>query len=304
MSYNVEKQYAKIIPASIIMHFLGAIREGGYLGFARYPFWCATLIDPVCSKYLRLPAGVEGAYVRYVIPGSGADGVLQVGDVITSLDGHDIDSNADYLHPEWGKLPLKDITGRYHYPGDTIKVEVFRDGRKELKEITLDRQDTSKYLVPPPIYDKQPKYIIVGGVIIQELTTDYLEAWGNDWKNKANKKFLYYYKYEDRNQSPDRKSIVVLNKVLPDDINVGYQTMADLVLSEVNGRHISKIEDVAEALKFPERGFHRLKFEEYGVEIILDKDKLPEADRRIAARYDISELQNIDKSKSSTVKSN
>ena len=81
--------------------------------------------------------------------------------------------------------------------------------------------------------------------------------------------------------------MVILNKILPDQINLGYQGKAELVLAEVNGRPISVIGDVKEALNHPEGGFHRFTFEEFDQELILPVASLPEADRRIGEQYGV-----------------
>jgi hypothetical protein len=294
MTYSSEKQYAKIIPASIILHFLDAIRDGRYAGFPHHGFWYAVLRNPDFREFIGLPPGVEGVYVRHIIPGGSADGVLEVGDVVTSVDGYRLDWDGNYRHPEWGKLDFRDRISRYHYPGDVIELGIFRDGTAMKKEMKLKRLDQSHYLIPLICCDRRPKYLIVGGLVVQELTVDYLKAWGEKWQDRANKKFLYYYRYKLQDQQPDRKRIVFLNKVLPDDINVGYQDMDNLVLSSVNGRAISTIEDVGEALLAPENGFQRFTFEEYGREVVLDDERLPEADSRISARYGIDRLRNME----------
>lgn len=294
MTYNSEKQYAKIIPASIILHFLDAIQNGRYAGFPHHGFWYTALRNPDFRNFIGLPPGAEGVYVRHIIPGGSADGVLEAGDVVTSIEGFRLDWDGNYRHPEWGKLDFRDRISRHHYPGDVIELGIFRGGRALKKEMKLTRLDQSHYLTPSICCDERPKYLIVGGLVIQELTADYLKAWGEKWQDTANKKLLYYYKYKVHDQEPGRKRIVFLNKVLPDDINASYQGMDNLVISAVNGRDISTIEDVEEALRHPENGFQRFTFEEYGREVVLDDGRLPEADGRIAAQYGIDRLRNAE----------
>ncbi len=294
MSYSREKQYAKIIPASIISHFLGAIKDGDYIGFSYPGFWATVLRCPDFKEYLGLKPEEEGLYVRAVFPRSSADGVLERGDVLLSVDGHKLDSNGYYQHPEWGKLDRIDIFTRSFYPGDEVDLEFLRDGKVVKRKMSLKRFDQSDYLIPPYNFDSRPNYIVVGGLVIQELGVDYLKAWGKGWSDKGNKKFLYYYRYKTREPEPLRKRLVILNKVVPDDINVGYQEMRDLVVSTVNGNPISEIGDVVEALKAPEEGFHRFRFEEYNQEIILPVEGLAEADRRIAEEYGLDRLTNVE----------
>jgi len=291
MSYSGKKQYAAIIPASIISRFLAADLPGGYIGFPHHGFVGAGVRDPVFREYLHLPPDSGGLYISSIYPDSSADGVLKRGDVLLSVDGFKIDVDGYYKDPDWGSVDCRDLFTRLHSPGEEIEVEIFRGGEKLQKKIKLSRLDRSDYLIPPYGSGEPLEYLIVGGLIFQELTADYLKEWGDNWQTKANKKFLYLYTYHAHYPEPGRRRIVILNKILPDRINLGYQGKADLVLAEVNGRPISVIGDVKEALNHPEGGFHRFTFEEFDQELILPVDSLPEADRRIGEQYGIEELR-------------
>ena len=287
MSYSGKKQYATIIPASIISRFLAADLSGGYIGFSHHGFVGAGVRDPVFREYLHLPPDSGGVYISSIYPDSSADGVLKEGDVLLSVDGFKIDVDGYYKNPDWGSVDCRDLFSRLHSPGEEIEVEIFRGGEKLKKKIKLSRLDRSDYLIPPYSNGEPLEYLIVGGLIFQELTADYLKEWGENWQTKANKKFLYFYTYHAHRPEPERRRMVILNKILPDRINLGYQGKADLVLAEVNGRPISVIGDVKEALNHPEGGFHRFTFEEFDQELILPVASLPEADRRIGEQYGV-----------------
>ncbi|MGW8568576.1 YlbL family protein [Isoptericola sp. NPDC055881] len=68
--------------------------------------------------------------VAGVAPGSGADGVVRAGDVIRSLDGHDITTHQDLL------ADLDDVT-----PGDDVVLGVDRDGKPEDLTVTTAEGD-------------------------------------------------------------------------------------------------------------------------------------------------------------------
>ncbi len=293
MSYNSKEQYATIIPSSIIRHFLEASSGGRYRGFPFHGFAGSAVRDPVFRKFLRLPPDVGGLYIHTIFPGGSAAGTLKEGDVLLSVAGHAIDADGYYRDTLWGRLDYRDLFSRFHYPGDTVEVEIFRDGTILRLPIEMKRWVRSDYLIPPYSCGTPTKYLIVGGLILQELTADYLKEWGPNWQTAANKKFLYHYFYNSRHRRPGRERIVILNRLLPDGINLGYQRMEDMVVSKVNGRPIGKLEDVVEALGHPERGFHRFIMEEFNREIILPVDSLPEADRRIGTQYGIDEMRRI-----------
>lgn len=293
MDYSQDDQVAEIIPASIINRFLGAVREDAYIGVPFIGTSMATMRSPDFNRYLCVPRGRAGPFVRKVYPGSSASGVLEKGDVLLSLDGKDIDADGYYLHPEWGKMDYRDLIGRLHYPGDLVEVEFVRDGRARTESMELKRFERAHELVPFYDYRAQPSYLIVGGLVIQELTRDYLREWGKDWENTGNKKYLYNYFYREQENPSLRARLVILNKVIPDKFNIGYHDMNDMVLRQVNGRNISRLEDVAEALRTPEGKFHRFSLEESNQEIILPVSGLGAADKRMAENYRIDRLRNL-----------
>ena len=294
MNYNGKNQYAEIIPSPIIRHFLEGIGPNGYRGFPSPGLGWGKVINPDFRKYLGLPEGMEGIYIRVIAPNSFGSEALKVGDVLLSLDGHDLDSEGYYRSAEWGKLSFQDIISRLHYAGDPIELEILRQGKVIKRKAQLTIRPRKDYLIPVISSGTQPPYIVVGGLVIQELTIDYLKAWGKDWKNRANKKYLYYYNYEAQKPTPERRRLVVINKVLPDDVNIGYQGLRNVVIATVNGRPISRIEDVAEALKHPLEKYHRFTLEEYRRRLVLAEEELPAADRRIARQYGIDKLANIE----------
>ena len=293
MSYDGERQYAKIIPASIIRRFLAGIRPDGYRGFAHPGFEWSDIISPDFRKYLGLLPSAEGVYISRVL-GKEGESPWRTGDILLSLDGRRIDSEGYYRHPGWGKMACPDLVQRCHSPGETVALSVFREGRAQAREMKLARFDPEEFLVPHLPVDRPPRYLVVGGLIIQELTRDYLKTWGKEWEDRANKKLLNFYLRRADEPEPGRERIVILNKVLPDEINVGYQDLDNLVLARVNGRPIGRIQDVAAALRSPEGAFHRFTFEEHNQRVILPVETLSEADGRIGRQYGIDRLSRID----------
>jgi len=83
-----------------------------------------TSFDEEAAKYYNVPAGL---LVREVIPFSGAyKAGIQVGDIITKFDGKAVKT-------------LDELNGikNTHKPGDTVKVEIYRDGETKTLDVTL-----------------------------------------------------------------------------------------------------------------------------------------------------------------------
>ncbi len=294
MTYDGQRQYATIIPAAIIARFLEAVGPDGYAGFPHEGFSGFPTRAPAFREHLGLPEESGGVYITAVFPQGSAAGVLEEGDVLLAVDGRSLDAEGYYQDDRWGRLDYRDLFTRFYRPGDRVTLDLIRDGKPLGVEMELRRWRIEDYLVPPYSCGEPAKYLIVGGALFQELTADYLKVLGGQWRLRADKKLYYHYLYNLRRPGPGRERIVILNRVLPDEVNLGYQGSEDLVLALVNGRPIAKIEDVAEALKYPERGFHRFTFEEFDREIVFRAAGLEEADRRIALQYGIPELRLIE----------
>jgi hypothetical protein len=88
----------------------------------------------------------------------------------------------------------------------------------------------------------------------------------------------------------ERKRIVFASRVLADPANKGHDEVGTTAVLTVNGKKITRIQDVAEALKAPVRGFHVITFEEIENDFVIEADKLEEINARIAERYRIPEL--------------
>ena len=80
--------------------------------------------------------------------------------------------------------------------------------------------------------------------------------------------------------------------MLPDPglYNLGFQDLKYLVLDEVNGQRISKLQDLKSALEKPIDGFHQIQFARSDSlrRIVLSADDTDAATRRVLQRYGIT----------------
>ncbi len=83
--------------------------------------------------------------------------------------------------------------------------------------------------------------------------------------------------------------MVVLTQVLPDAINTHFDGLAGRIVDEINGTKIKKLSDVAEALKKDVEKFVVIKLLGDGRPIVLEKEKIAEAQNRINRQYNVRE---------------
>lgn len=94
----------------------------------------------------------------------------------------------------------------------------------------------------------------------------------------------YYYEGEP---TEERREVIVLAKVLADEVNVGYHNWRYNVISYVNGKKISTMKDLVRAFEDYEGRYHTM-VDERGYEIVLERDKVQEANQRILKKYKIN----------------
>ena len=100
----------------------------------------------------------------------------------------------------------------------------------------------------------------------------------------------HYLGWADRPKTREHKELVVLIDVLSDEINIGYDSFVDEVVSEVNGRTITSIHDLVEAFESNDGDYHRVVLGDAIAdpsEIILSRKLLDVRNLQILQRYQV-----------------
>ncbi len=278
------------ITASFVQSILQARKKGPYRGLGYFHFFWQPALNPASLASLGLPAEPRGVIVIQV-PNRPDEfpQVLKPRDIILRIDGFDLDIQGDYQDPEFGNVMLENLATRNRWAGDQIKMLIWREGKQLEVAYRLPKYDYATGLVPMATYDKEPEYLIAGGLVFQPLTDSYLQSWGPDWKRRAPFRMVYY-----RNDQPtkDRPALVLLSQVLPDPYNIGYQEQKWLIVDKVNGRVISRLADLRRALEQPVNGFHIIDFVQSDTlkrMVLAAGEPEREATGRVLKRYGIEQ---------------
>ena len=219
---------------------------------------------------------------------------IKLHDIILAVDGFPIDIQGDYLDPDYGHVVMEYLACRNKWAGDTVQLKIWRDGKELEIDYVLPKADFTSNLVTDRPDDAEPTYVIAGGLVFVPLSAEFLSSWGTNWQRTAPFRLVHYNNQKAKENQP---SLVVLSLVLPDRYNIGYQkrNSQNLVIDSANGKQISKLNDVIEAIKTPQDGFHVFEFKKGSSmeKIILDAEAMPEANQRIAKRYGIARLQKL-----------
>lgn len=292
--YDAKAQTIDILSAPIIEHFIREASTGRYHGFPRLGVQVVPTDDPQLRRYVGIPEDLGGVYVQEVAGETGGtDGGLKVGDIITEMDGHAVDEQGNYRHPLFGSISIAHLLRSEFYAGDRIKVGVFREGKILNIEAVPEVKTPEDFIVPPYVVDSAPRYFILAGLVFGELSLPYLKEYGPQWPVNAPIGLVYYQKNQHIPAERGREKIVLISHVLGTSQNIGYEGLSDLVVTRVNQRPISRLEDVAEAIRSPVDGFHKIELEEHPKVLFIDPGEVEDINTQIKQRYGIPQLHNL-----------
>jgi len=292
MRYDGRSQTADLIPAPVIEHFLADAKLAKYPGFPRAGMAFAATRDPQFRRYIGLTEN-GGVYVTEVRPGSAAAKAgLRKGDIILAVNGKPVDQDGNYENPDFGKISFSYLTSTLARSGDKIEFTIQRDGKRETVPVTLEALDKTSIVSEPYLFDRQPRYYILGGLVFQELSRPYLQEWGGGWMKEAPQRLVYLDEFQGELPT-DRGKVVFLSQVLPSPNTLGYENLDHLVVSKVNGVEIKSLDDIAKAAATPKDGFHKIEFEQDPKFIALDAAEVETSKGQLMQDYGIPTLDNL-----------
>ncbi len=284
-SYDAKDQLSDVTSTDILERFVREGADGDYAGFPSLGITTSRTEDVHFRAWLKLPEDKGGFYVSNVRVGSAAEKAgLKKGDVITAIDGHEIDRLGYFEDPHYGRLFWSHLVRGAKGSGDKVALDLIRDGQPQQIEAVLDRRDEKDQLVPAYTFGKSPAYLVKGGLVFQELTRPLLESFGDDWQSRAPLNLLDVYenpqKYESRGQR-----IVFLAGVIATPATVGYEPLRNLIVTKVNGKEIKDMKSLIEAFEEAgENGMHAIEFDEEKFTVYLDEALSTAVDEQLVQR--------------------
>ncbi len=213
---------------------------------------------------------------------------MRSGDVILAIDGKSVENNGTIELRKGERTSFGYVVQR-KFIGDKVTLNVLREKTVADIEVILSKPLHFWRLVPHEQYNVAPTYYILGGLVFKPLTLNLLKTWTR-WYFNAPLHLINYYLHGEPTE--DRREVVVLVKVLADEINAGYHDWKNRVICCVNGKGICTIKDLVKAFEEHE-GMYHIIVDEGGQKIVLDKTKVDTYGQGILEKYKI----NADRSK-------
>ena len=269
-SYDSKDQISDVISVDIISAFLKDASDGSYEGFPSLGVGVTTTEDPHFRGWLKLPEDKGGLYVTRILPGGSGDKAgLKKGDVILSVSGFPIDRRGYFKHPEYGTLYWPHLVRGGPAMVAQVPIEILRDGQPRKIEVALTKAPLP--LLPTHRHDEAPPFLIKGGLVFQELSKPYLEAFGKDWTTRAPLNLLDVLSNPE-DYEEGRRRVVVLTRVVATEATIGYDRLGSQIIKSVNGKPVAGLPELAAALeKTPASGIHIIETDEEPYQVFLDE---------------------------------
>ena len=264
------------IPVNILNNFLEDIKDGKYDGSPLLGLEWLELESPSHRRMLGIEDKTGGILIKKVFKNSPFEGVLQKNDVLMKLDNYPIEYDGTIEFRKNEKTDFSYVNQQKKY-GDNLSYEIIRDKKTKTGQVKLEKKDIKYTVVTEVTIETPPSYMVYGGLLFEPLTSNYMAGVIEKLGSVYDREELY----------KDYKELVVLVRVLPFDVNLGYTDAEHEIIVKVNGEKYKDFKDFAQKVKNVKSGF--IVFEnDSGDEIVLDVKEVEEQREALMQNYNIS----------------
>ncbi len=198
MRYDSQSTSSDIVPTPIIEHFLRDVAHPPYKGFPRGGVAYASTRDPQLRRYAGLTEKTPGGVYTTDLQADGpaAKAGVKAGDVLLRVDDEPVDQDGNYNDPVYGRISVSHLLSTRHFAGDDVKFTIFRNGETMDLSVRLAHRGVDQFAIEPYVIDRAPKFYILGGLVLEELSRQYLKEWGPDWAKKAPEDLVYLERHQ------------------------------------------------------------------------------------------------------------
>lgn len=266
-----------LVPVNMVRHFLDDLKDGHYDGFPELGISTQSMENPTIKAYYGLDDNTTGKLVVDMSYNAPAKGIIEIDDIIVSIDGHKIEDDGTVAFRENEYTDFAYYVDM-HQIGESVTLELIRKGKKMKVNVKLDKVPNDVLLVKTTEYDTMPRYFIEGGYVFSPLSTNLLIS------TNLNRLKLSYF--ASQWPSKKQKEIVVLLKVLASDISRGNNEFMMWPIKKVNGETFDSFKTFYEKMRDCKQRYIVLEDSD-GLKLVIDKQEAQKAQKEILQRYNI-----------------
>ncbi|WP_373032714.1 S1C family serine protease [Sulfurovum sp.] len=273
-----------LVPVNMVKHFIEDMKDGKYDGFADLGLGTQKLENPAIRRYYGLDDNVSGKLIVKVVHNSSLAGLLQEGDILTAVDGHNVENDGTVEFRKHEFTHYQHFVDAYQM-GEKVKLDIIRDKKKLQVEADLNCIADDMYLVKTTRYDTMPRYFVYGGYVFSPLTRNLIVS-----TNRNRLKLSYLAaKWQER----DKSEVVVLLKVLASDMSRGDNDFAMWPIDKVNGEAFKNFNEFYQKMTAVKSQYIVLEDND-GVKVIIDREEAQTKQSAILKKYNIEFDKSID----------
>ena len=270
---------AYIIPAPIIRQFLNSYIANDSRGIPSL----GLVVEKMKNKTLQSfygADGEDGVLVCHVIPGTSADGIIKVDDVILKINDIPISYDAS-IQGVFSQRISMDYLEHSSSVGDVLRVQVLRDHKP--MDLSVPLSSTVNQDLVIATNNIPPKYYTYQGLVFTTVTKQFVDAFkGRVPVPEVLPKILNSFR------SGDQKEIVILLRVLPHEVTYGYHDLAMETIDSVNSVKVHDLEHLIELIEGSDKDYIQIEFGYKGLyKMILNHHDAERVNRDILQQYNI-----------------
>jgi S1-C subfamily serine protease len=276
----VAQNVGYMIPVPVVERFLQDVSDGFYDRYVDLGIQFFPLINPAQRRALGLSNADYGVMVCEVMRAGSAFGILQVEDVLLSIDDRPIFSDGR-VAMENDRLLLNEVVER-KFKGDRVSLKLLRKGREMNVSVPLSLP--WPYLMQANQYDVRPRFITFGGLVFQPLSNSFYDS----LTNKSVTLRYYYTQFLAKDIYLQHPEVIVISKILPDSVNSYLDHFVNAIVEKVNDKPIRTMDDLTRAFDEPSE-FYVIRVIGDPQPLVLKAAAITEARERINRRYDVTQ---------------
>ncbi|HPQ95565.1 MAG: trypsin-like peptidase domain-containing protein [Thiothrix sp.] len=255
-----------VIPVTLVRHFLDDIADGRLDGFPALPLEFQELSNPAQKKHYKLTDDQSGVLVTTLCADTDTANTLQLGDIITHIDGRAIADNALVKLDETRAISFLHFVD-IHQLDDIVQLDIVRDGVSMKVNVKLN---TAQKSVRDEVV---PRYFIYGGFVFLGTANDSgCREVDSDGSTE--------------NDEVEDVDTVELVNVLPTLDNIGFHDVAPLTLKKVNGMDFSSFHEFYELVRGTSEKTILIEGED-GFQLTIDRQRADSTDTGVLKSYRI-----------------
>ncbi len=268
-----------LVPVTMIRHFLKDIEDNHYDGFANLGITTQKIESTTLRKMYGMDENSTGQLVINIVYSSSAKDILRAGDIITHIDGHQINNDgtiAFRYHQFTSYKYFIDL----HQIGEEVELDIIREQKPLKIKIKLKNIADDFLLVKTTRFDTAPTYFIYGGYVFVPLTKKLLRS----------TKLRYI---ASKWPTVKQKEIVVLLKVLASKLSQGNYNISFWPIQKINGKTFATFDEFYKVVtEF--NGDYLLLEDDDGIQVVMDAKVCKKENEEILKRYNIKYDRSID----------